>query len=83
MEKQHTVTFTKVQTGIFDVYVDGVKSDYQIINGSAGLSGHDTANIYGLVNHNTGYIKWLGPLVTAKKLAQAKFGGTFRKGGAR
>lgn len=68
---QKVVTFVKIQTGIFDVYVDGVKKDkWQIINGSLGLAGRDTRNVYG-ITRNAGKedekVFWLGSLQTCKK----------------
>ncbi len=60
------VTFKRVCNGIFETYVDGVKTDWEIVNGSLGLSGNDR-NVYGINNTKSGSIKWLGPLRTCKK----------------
>ncbi len=59
------VNFKKVQTGIFDCYLDGIKTQYQIINGSAGLTGRDTINTY-CIAKNGELVKALGPLRTCK-----------------
>ena len=61
-----TVTFEKVSTGVFDVYANGVKTKYEIINGSAGLSGRDTMNMYGISGGSQ--VRWVGTLQAAKKL---------------
>lgn len=66
MEQPNVVTFKKVQTGIFDVYVNGEKVKYQIINGSLGMSGRDTVNTYGITKPD-GSVTWIGPLNSCKK----------------
>lgn len=66
------VSFNRVQTGVFDVLVDGAKTDYQIVNGSMGVSGRDSANIY-CIARNGELVKVLGPLNTCKKFMVAKF----------
>jgi hypothetical protein len=60
------VTFEKVQTGVFNVLADGVKTKYEIVNGCAGLSGRDTANIYGIVNGSK--VAWVGSIQSAKRM---------------
>jgi hypothetical protein len=64
---EHVIEIKRVQNGIFDAYLDGVKTGWQIVNGSAGLSGRDTRNIYCVVRPNGSHIV-IGPLNTAKKL---------------
>lgn len=60
------VTFQKVATGQFDVYLDGVKTNRGIVNGSLGLSGLDK-NMYGIVRGD-GSVKWIGTLQSCKKI---------------
>jgi len=62
------LTTNKIQTGFFDVLWNGEKTEYQIINGSAGLSGADTPNIYGIINLETGKRRWIGTLQACKKV---------------
>ena len=64
---KNQVTFAKVQTGIFDVLLNGEKTEYQIINGSLGMTGRDTVNMYGITNSTNQSVRWFGPLVTCKK----------------
>jgi hypothetical protein len=64
MSKQ--VTFNKVTTGIFEVLVDGEKTSWHIINGSAGLSGRGQ-NMYGITKGD-GSPKWIGSLQACKKI---------------
>lgn len=64
-----TVTFARVMNGVFDVLVDGVKSDrYEIVNGCAGLSGRNTRNIYVLAKDGMP-TKIQGTLQMCKKAA--------------
>jgi len=65
------VTFKRVANGEFECYADGVLTRYKIINGSIGLSGRNTPNIYG-VTANMMDARWLGPLRTAKMFVTAK-----------
>jgi hypothetical protein len=51
-------------TGVFEVYVDGVKTDRQIINGSLGMTGNGT-NTYGITKGDAS-VKWLGSLQNCK-----------------
>lgn len=60
-----TVTFQKVAAGEFDVLLDGVKSQYSIVNGSKGVSGHGV-NVYGIAK--PAGTQWIGTLQAAKKL---------------
>ena len=59
------VTFKRVANGEFHSFVDGVKTPWVIINGSLGMSGRDTRNIYGITKDGMS-AKWLGPLRTCK-----------------
>lgn len=60
------VTFIKVQTGLFHVIVDGVKSaKYYIQNGNLGESGYGP-NHYGICIDDTRVV-WCGSLASAKK----------------
>lgn len=68
MKTTVNVEFKKIQTGIFDAYVDGVKTPYGIVNGCLGMTGRDTINTYG-VTKNGVLVRWLGPLNTCKKMA--------------
>lgn len=45
---QHTMTITwkKAATGQFDALVDGQPTKWQVVNGSLGMSGRDTPNLY-------------------------------------
>lgn len=60
-----TITFQKTSTGHFAVLVDGQTSEYAIVNGSLGLSGRNTENVYGVVRGSQ--IRWIGSLAKAKK----------------
>lgn len=60
---QPRITTVRTGTGHFDVYLDGQKTAYQIVNGSLGLSGRGR-NHYGIV-HGT-KARWIGPLNTCK-----------------
>ena len=64
------VTFEKVQTGIFDVLLNGQKTRFTIHNGCAGLSGRDTRNVYGIWNESKQTVRWIGSLQNAKKFVQ-------------
>lgn len=63
-----TVTFeNNPRAGEFKALVDGVDSKFRIVNGSRGLSGRDTRNIYLVVRPNGSHIV-VGPLASAKKM---------------
>lgn len=62
-----TVTFKKIATGEFDVLHNGVPSGFLIINGSLGLSGRDTPNMYGFAK-GSNPPKWVGTLAACKKI---------------
>ena len=60
------MTTVNVQRGEFEVFWNGVKTGYRIINGSIGVSGRNTANIYVVVTPSGKY-RWIGTLQAAKK----------------
>lgn len=63
------ITFKRVGNGQFESYLNGVKTQYGIVNGSLGLSGRGH-NMYGVTWGDN--IKWLGPLRTCKMMVVAK-----------
>lgn len=63
---ENTVTFVKVQTGIFNAFLNGQPTEYQIVNGCLGMSGRDTVNTYGVYNKAKDTVRWFGPLRTCK-----------------
>ena len=67
---RNTVTFSKVQTGIFDVLLNGNKTRFTIQNGCLGLSGRDTKNVYGIWNEAKQTVRWIGSLQNAKKFVE-------------
>lgn len=60
------VTYNKVQTGIFEVLLNGEKTQFSIHNGCLGESGYGR-NVYGVWNDAKQTVKWIGSLQTAKK----------------
>ena len=60
------MTTQKVMTGIFKVLWDGQPTDYEIVNGCMGSSGHG-ANIYCIHNVKTDKVTVVGTLQSAKK----------------
>jgi hypothetical protein len=64
---ENTVTFERVALGEFKVLLNGQPTRYTIHNGSLGLSGRDTANVYLIHNHETGKIVPIGSLQSCKK----------------
>ena len=60
------VNFKRISNGVFESYVNGVKSRYGIINGCLGSSGRG-GNLYGITNTLTGKTNWLGSLQKCKK----------------
>lgn len=60
------VEFKRVGNGVFEVYRDGGKTTWQIINGSVGLSGNGR-NMYGIVRADGTGLRWIGSLASAKK----------------
>ncbi len=69
------LTTKRIANGQFEVYWDGAKTDWQILNGCAGLSGRDTVNIYVIYNSRTEKTVPLGPLRSCKMMLAE----TFRK----
>jgi hypothetical protein len=66
------LTTKKIQTGVFDVYWDGQKTDFEITNGSLGLTGADTTNVY-LIHHlPSGKFTTIGPLNSCKAILALK-----------
>ncbi len=51
------ITWKKVQTGIFDALADGEPTAYGVVNGSLGMSGHDTPNFYIPVKNEASLLK--------------------------
>ena len=66
MNAAHKIEIKRVATGLFRAVVDGKDTDLEIYNGSNGMSGRTTANIYGIYNHSTGQVWWLGQLNSCK-----------------
>lgn len=66
------LTTVKVATGEFEVFWNGKKTSYRIVNGSRGLSGKDTRNVYGICKTDAS-VKWIGPLASAKKILELTF----------
>ncbi len=67
------LTTNKIATGEFEVLWNGEKTDWRIINGSRGVSGRDTQNVYGIVNDKTGKHRWIGTLQACKKCLNLTF----------
>lgn len=61
------VTFTKESSGQFAAMRDGQLTGWLIVNGSQGLSGRDTRNMYGIVAPS-GKVAWIGSLASCKRL---------------
>lgn len=61
------ITTRKIDTGEFEVLWNGEVTEYRIINGSRGLSGRDTRNVYGIVHPGRAPL-WIGSLPACKKL---------------
>jgi hypothetical protein len=72
LSMNNVVTFKKVTTGNFDVLVNGVPCEHTIINGSLGVSGRNTENMYGITGTAKG-TRWIGTLQACKKLMIHKF----------
>lgn len=60
------VEIVRVSNGIFEVSQNGVKTDWEIVNGSRGVSGYGR-NIYCIYNNKTGKFVQCGTLNDAKK----------------
>jgi len=61
------LTTNKIATGQFEVLWNGEKTDWTIFNGSMGLSGRNTQNVYGITNIKTGQRRFIGTLQACKK----------------
>lgn len=62
-----TITTRKETTGEFTVLKDGQETGYRIVNGSRGVSGKDSRNMYGIVSPS-GRVTWVGALASCKAL---------------
>lgn len=62
------MTTKKIGTGEFEVLWNGQPTRFSIVNGSRGLSGRDTFNMYGIVTAGKETPKWIGTLHNAKKI---------------
>ncbi len=67
------LTTNKIATGQFEVLWNGKKTDWTVFNGSLGLSGRDTQNVYGIANHVTGKRRFIGTLQACKKCLALTF----------
>jgi hypothetical protein len=67
-----TLTTTKEATGEFAVLWNDELTGYSIINGSRGLSGRNTPNVYGIVKPD-GSHRWIGTLQACKKILAHTF----------
>ena len=61
------IEFKRVANGMFEVYKDSIKANYEIINGCLGSSGFGS-NMYGITNLETGKTTWQGSLQKCKKI---------------
>jgi hypothetical protein len=59
-------TTKRIADGEFECFWNGVSTGDLIINGSRGLSGRDTRNVYG-IRWNSGKLAWIGTLAACKK----------------
>ena len=62
-------TTKRIANGEFECFWNGVSTGDTIINGSRGVSGRDSNNMYGVV-WKGGKIVWIGSLASAKKTAE-------------
>jgi hypothetical protein len=60
------LTTKKISVGEFEVYWNGDKTDWRIVNGSLGLSGRDTRNTYVITRGEK--IIPIGPLRSCKQI---------------
>jgi len=65
--EHNTMTTKRAASGQFDVYLNGFQTEFSIVNGSLGLSGHGV-NTYGITNSKTGQVRWIGTLQACKKI---------------
>lgn len=66
----HEFSTKMIAPGEFECFWNGVSTGDTIINGSRGLSGRDTRNMYG-IRWNTGKLVWVGSLASCKKAVRA------------
>jgi hypothetical protein len=66
MENNKQVTFERVMAGQFAVLLNGARTEYQIVNGSLGVSGYGQ-NVYGIVKDGASP-RWIGTLQACKKI---------------
>ena len=66
MNMSNEVTFKKITTGEFEVLLNGQPTERTIVNGSRGLSGRNTQNVYGICKE--GSTRWIGTLQACKKI---------------
>lgn len=66
------LTTERIANGLFDVSWNGTKTNYQIYNGSEGMSGKGR-NDYGIYNKESGKRKIIGSLQKAKKTLELTF----------
>lgn len=66
----HDFSTKKIASGEFECFWNGASTGDTIINGSRGLSGRDTPNMYG-IRWNTGKLVWVGSLASCKKAVRA------------
>ena len=59
----------RISNGEFACYWNGEETGDQIINGSLGMSGRETQNMYGVI-WKGGKTVWIGSLASAKKTAE-------------
>jgi hypothetical protein len=64
------ITWKKVSTGVFDAYVDGVKTDYNVVNGCRGLTGRETPNFYIPLHNDVPLVKNPGTICLSLKAAR-------------
>jgi hypothetical protein len=64
------ITFKRIAPGEFAALRDGEDTAVRIINGSLGLSGRDTPNVYGIVRPERAAPAWIGSLAACKKLVE-------------
>lgn len=60
------ITTKRTSNGHFDVFADGAKTEWKIINGNLGLSGYGN-NLYGIYKDHL-KPKWIGSLAKSNRL---------------
>jgi hypothetical protein len=66
------LTTEKIGPGTFLVMWNGVATGWEIVNGSLGQSGRDTANVYGILKSGSSP-RWIGSLAACKKALALTF----------